>query len=79
MLTPGKAFDWSLVYDPTADGGNGAVRVTLGAESVTLTLKPGQKAEGASLDRFGLFNATIGGQMVKIYLDDLTYTARPAQ
>ncbi len=52
---------------------------TLGTESVSLALKPGQKAEGASLDRFGLFNATVGGQMVKTYLDDLTYTARAAQ
>ena len=78
VLVPGKAFDWSLVYDPAANAGNGAMRVTLGAESVTLALKPGQKAEGARLDRFGLFNATAGGQMVKIYLDDLTYTARPA-
>ena len=44
-------------------------------ESVTLALKPGQKAHGANLDRFGLFNSTAGGQMVKIYLDDLTYSA----
>jgi len=50
------------------------------SDSVTLALKPGQKAQGASLDRFGLFTSTAGGQMVKIYLDDLTYTAaRPAR
>jgi hypothetical protein len=79
VLVPGKAFAWSLVYDPAANEGNGAMCVTLGAESVTLALKPGQKAEGAILDRFGLFNSTTGGQMVKIYLDDLTYTARAPQ
>ncbi|MEQ1859769.1 MAG: hypothetical protein ABMA13_07535 [Chthoniobacteraceae bacterium] len=72
VLTPGKLFDWSLIYDPA---GNGELRVTLGTESVTLALKPGQKKQGASLDRFGLFTSTSGGQMVKIYLDDLTYTA----
>ena len=75
VLTPGKVFDWSLVYDPAANDGNGAIRVTLGKESVTLALKPGQKAQGARLDRFGLFTSTAGGQMVKIYLDDLTYTS----
>ena len=75
ILTPGKSFDWSLVYDPAANGGNGGMWVTLGAESVTLALKPGQKLQGASLDRFGLFTSTVGGQMVKIYLDDLKYTA----
>ena len=77
VLAHGKVFDWSLVYDPAANDGKGSVRVTLGTESVTLDLKPRQKAEGASLDRFGLFNSTAGGQMVKIYLDDLTYTSRP--
>ena len=79
VLLVGKLFDWSLVYDPTANGGNGEMRVTLGTESVTLPLKPGQKAQGASLDRFGLFTSTAGGQMVKIYLDDLQYTAGPAR
>ncbi|MEO5803724.1 MAG: hypothetical protein ABIR24_09345, partial [Verrucomicrobiota bacterium] len=76
ILTPGKLFDWSLVYDPAANGGLGEMCVTLGNESVTLKLKPGQKTEGANLDRFGLFTSTAGGQMVKIFLDDLSYTAR---
>jgi hypothetical protein len=75
VLLPGKVFDWSLVYDPRANDGNGAVRVTLGEESATLALKAGQKSQGARLDRFGLFTSTAGGQMVKIYLDDLTYTS----
>jgi hypothetical protein len=41
---------------------------------VTLALKPGQKRQGATLDRFGLFTSQAGGQMVKIYLDDLQYS-----
>jgi hypothetical protein len=79
VLTPGKAFDWSLDYDPAANGGLGEIKVTLGKESVTLPLKRGLKAEGATLDRFGLFTSDIGGQQVKIYLDDLKYTAVRAQ
>ena len=75
VLTPGKVFDWTLIYDPAANGGNGEMRVTLGKESVTLALKPGQKAHGANLDRFGLFTSTAGGQMLKLFIDDLTYTA----
>ncbi len=39
---------------------------------------PDRPRKGASFDRFGLFTSTAGGQMVKIYLDDLTYTARAA-
>ena len=76
VLKPGKAFDWSLVYDPAANAGNGEMRVTLGTDTVTLALRRDQKNQGASLDRFGLFTSTTGGQMVKIYLDDLKYTVR---
>jgi hypothetical protein len=80
VLTPGKVYDWSLVYDPAAEGGNGAITVTLDKETVTLPLKKGVKAQGASFDRFGLFTSNIGGQIVRLYLDDLKYTAaRPAR
>jgi hypothetical protein len=72
ILVPGKACEWSLVYDPAE---NGKITVTLGTESATLALKPGQKAQGATLDRFGLFNIGQGGGLVKLYLDDLQYTA----
>jgi hypothetical protein len=79
VLTPGKVFEWSLVYDPSANGGDGEMRVRLGEEAVTLALRKGWKAEGAHFDRFGLLNSNIGGQLVRIYLDDLTYTAAPAK
>jgi len=75
VLTPGKVFEWSLAYDPSANGGDGEIRVTLGEETVTLPLRRGLKAEEARFDRFGLFNSTVGGQLVRIYFDDLQYTA----
>ena len=74
VITPGRVYQWSLVYDPAAEGGNGAVTVTLGNDSTTLPLKQGLRAEGGSFDRFGLFTPVIGGQVVRIYLDDLSYT-----
>ena len=75
-LLPGKSYDWKLVYDPDANRGNGAITATLGTESTTLNLKKGWKAqaEQSQLDRFGMFSIGPGGQMVKIYLDDLRYT-----
>jgi hypothetical protein len=75
ILTPGKVFDFSIDYDPKANDGLGEIKVTLGKETASLPLKKGQKAEGATLDRFGLFTSDIGGQQVKIYLDNLKYTA----
>jgi hypothetical protein len=68
-------YDWSLVYDPAAEVGNGAITVTLGKESATLALKKGIRAQGGSFDRFGLFTPAVGGQVVRMYLDDLKYTA----
>lgn len=77
-LKPGRSYDWSLIYDPAAAGGAGEIRLTLGDESVTLPLKPGRRAEGARFDRFGLFSVYPGGQLVKLYIDDLSYTASRA-
>jgi hypothetical protein len=38
-------------------------------------LREGYRAQGGRFDRFGLFTSTAGGQLVRIYLDDLKYTA----
>jgi hypothetical protein len=64
-----------MSYNPTANSGNGEMQVMLGNETVTLTLKKNVQSEGARLDRFGLLTSPIGGQLVRIYLDDLKYTA----
>jgi hypothetical protein len=81
VLRPGKTYEWSLVYDSAAHDGQGAITATLGDESVTLNLKQGQKAkaQAARLDRFGLFSIGPGGQIVKLFLDDLQYTAKQQQ
>ena len=75
VLVPRKVFDWKVVYDPAGAGGKGTITATLGDQSVTLEMKPGDKAKGATLDRFGLFTTHRGGSYVKIYFDDLKYTA----
>jgi len=77
VMVPGRAYEWSLVYDPAAADGRGAITAGLGDESVTLEMRPGQKEKmaGARFDRFGLFSIYPGGQIVKMYVDDLRYTA----
>jgi hypothetical protein len=79
VLLPQKIFDWKLVYDPAGAGGKGTIEATLGEDSVTLELKPGDKAKGATFDRFGLFTTHRGGNFVKIYFDDIKYTASAAE
>lgn len=75
VLVPGKLLDWSLKYDPRAANGRGEIQVALGETSATLTLKPQARTEGATFDRFGFLTTGHGGQMVKMFMDDLEYTA----
>ena len=75
VMKQGKTYDWTFVYDPAGNNGNGELRVTLGDESVTLPLKQGLRNQGGTFDRFGLLTASVGGQLVKIYIDDVTYTS----
>jgi hypothetical protein len=64
LFKAGTAYEWTFVYDPDANAGEGQLRVTLGDQSATLNLRPGVKATG-------------GGQ-VKFDLDDLRYTVAAA-
>ena len=79
VLVPGRVYDWALVYDPAANGGLGSIRATLGGESCTFDLKQGDRAEGTRFDRFGLFSVNNDGghAQLRIYFDDLKYTAAP--
>ncbi|GIW95551.1 MAG: hypothetical protein KatS3mg110_3592 [Pirellulaceae bacterium] len=79
VLLPDRIYQWRLVYDPDAAGGRGAVEVTLADESVRLVLTPHMKQEGARFDRFGMFTPALGGQVVKIYFDDLKYSSVAAK
>ncbi len=70
---------WTLAYDPQQDRERGRITLSLDGEKHSLTLKEGERGQGARFDRFGLFNLQAGGHHVEIYLDDIQYTAaRPA-
>lgn len=45
--------------------------------TLTLDLKPGARAIGASFDRFGICTPWIDGNSVTVYFDDLQYTCSP--
>ena len=75
---PTQPYEWTLLYDPSANSGNGSMELSLGGEKVRLDLKPGQKKQGATFDRFGLVTVPPGGNMVRLYVDDLKYTAARA-
>jgi hypothetical protein len=74
-MQPEKVYDWSIKYDPAANAGKGSVKVMLGNEAITLELKAGDKSSDAIFDRFGFLTSTTGGQMVKAYWDNLSYSS----
>lgn len=78
VMEPGRAYQWSVVYDPEGNNGQGTIAAKLGDQSITAPLRPGQKAraKAARLDRFGMLSIGPGGQIVRLYLDDLAYTTR---
>lgn len=75
VVVPGTPHHWKLVFDPVGDGGNGTIQVTLDGETTSLNMKPGCRQEGAQMDRFGIVSVPPGGGLVKVYFDDLKYTA----
>jgi hypothetical protein len=67
----GRVHHWSLHYVPKSGG----IIVRLDGEAAVMAIPEKQRNQGATFDRFGLFNLQEGGHFVDIAVDDLTYTA----
>ncbi len=74
FMPTGERRRFTFDYDPRA--GSGRITATLDDATLVLDLNPAQRKAGATFDRFGLTNVRIGGKYVRIFFDDLTYTAR---
>ncbi|MFO0949152.1 MAG: hypothetical protein U1D30_25115 [Planctomycetota bacterium] len=78
ILRPdGAKHVFKLQYDPNGGKGNGSITWTLDGQRQVVELAPGEKRDDATLDHFGIWNLQSGGHFVKVYLDDLRYTAGP--
>lgn len=75
ILLASHVWEWSIDYDPEANSRSGQMQVKLGNHSKTLNFPPGFRAENTPLNRFGLFTSREGGGMLKIWIDDIRYTA----
>ena len=62
---------WSLDYDPQGAGGDGLLRFRIDDRTYELALAPGHRTEGATFDRFGIWNVQAPGARIELYLDDL--------
>jgi hypothetical protein len=74
LVPDGKSHTFQIDYNPAA-GMSGVIRATLDDESVDFPLKPDDRTAGATFDRFGLLAIRVGGNQVKVFLDDLSYSA----
>lgn len=72
----GKRRRFHFDYDPRENDGNGRITVRLDESTFHLDVPQEVRREGARFDHFGIMNSRIGGKMVQMYLDDLSYTAR---
>jgi hypothetical protein len=67
---------WALDYDPAGAGGHGRITVTIDGRSIGMDLPEGDKAKGATFDRFGIVTPWIDGNGQVVFFDDVTYTVR---
>ena len=78
LFEPTRQRHWfHYAYDPTANGGNGKITVKIDDDQFTLDVPPEIRNGPCNFDRFGIMNARGGGKVVQVYVDDLSYTARP--
>lgn len=67
----GKSHNWSLVYEPHAQNGAGEITFQIDERAYSVPLAPGHKADGATFDRFGIWNVETNGDSMDVYFDDL--------
>jgi hypothetical protein len=67
----GERHTWELVYDPDGHRGDGEITFTIDGIKYVLSLEPGHKADGATFDRFGIYNHQTTGKGMDLFFGDL--------
>ena len=62
---------WSLDYDPAGSDGRGLLTFRIDDRTYQAPLLPGHRADGATFNRFGIWNVQTPGDELEIYLDDV--------
>jgi hypothetical protein len=72
----GKVHSWSMRYRPAPGDGEGRIMVRFDDQERVTVVPAEHVREGATFDRFGIFNFNRGGMFVEVYVDDLHYTPK---
>ena len=75
----GKAHEWSLVYEPGVPGGDGALALRIDDRKYEIPVSAEHRKDGATFDRFGIWNVEIHGESMDAYFDDLVVDGKPLQ
>lgn len=73
----GTSHAWSLDYDPAGNEGGGVITFVIDDRTYALPLQPGHRADGATFDRFGIWNVQTTGGGIEAYFDDVAVGGRP--
>lgn len=71
-----RIHEWELSYRPTADPRGGTITVVFDSQRKEFAVTAAERDQGATFDRFGLFNHQAGGHHVEIYVDEMRFRNR---
>lgn len=72
-LPSGRAYSWSIKYDPNGANGSGVITARFGESETTCELSPEHKSDGAEFNRFGVLNVMKQFDNAgRLWLSDLT-------
>jgi hypothetical protein len=72
----GTVHEWSMLYDPAGNDGHGQMTFTLDGKPYELPLPAEHRLDGATFNRFGMFNQQATGDGMEVYLDDVVLDGR---
>lgn len=76
FLADGTEHIWQLAYEPRADG-TGTLEFVIDDRRYALTVPAEHRADGVSLDEFGLWNPEVTGSGLELWIDDLVVDGQP--
>jgi hypothetical protein len=75
-----KPFNWTLNYDPKANGGKGTVTATIGHDTAECNLDESHKKDGATFNHFGIMNVIKSAETgSEVWLDDIAVNGSAAE
>lgn len=75
----GAVHEWTLHYLPRAASGQGEMRFVLDGKEYVCPLAPGHKSDGATFNRFGVFNHQTTGKGMEVCFSELSLQGKPLE